>query len=206
MFNLWEDNAIGVVRTTAEEEKGLALAAEDVSADGTQMIKRYEPKGLKIEARTFLEQLAKTEKEIQEIQTQTKNQRESGIWYLERRSRLIASTFGETDYWALFKQQPRGFKEKKSILSANSKETYMDPNKLPDHGTRKSTKPSLQMALQQAKDGILRIHQKGYIEQLLTKLNLKIAKGSTILLGTEWCKNKELVPFENKEICRFYHK
>ncbi|KAF2890755.1 hypothetical protein ILUMI_15418, partial [Ignelater luminosus] len=95
MFNLWEDNAIDVVRKTAEEEKELALAAEDVSADGTQMIKRYEPKGFKIEARTFLEQLAKIEKEIQEIQTQTTHQRESGIWYLERRNRLIASTFSE---------------------------------------------------------------------------------------------------------------
>ncbi|KAF2901987.1 hypothetical protein ILUMI_04197 [Ignelater luminosus] len=53
------------------------------------------PEDFKIEPRTFLEQLAKTEGEIQEIQTQTKNQRESDIWYLERRNRLTASTFGE---------------------------------------------------------------------------------------------------------------
>ncbi|KAF2888642.1 hypothetical protein ILUMI_17531, partial [Ignelater luminosus] len=51
--------------------------------------------GFKIEARRFLEQLAKTEKEIQEMQTQKENQRESNIWYLERRNRLTTLTFGE---------------------------------------------------------------------------------------------------------------
>ncbi|KAF2887577.1 hypothetical protein ILUMI_18599 [Ignelater luminosus] len=53
------------------------------------------PLDFKIESRTFLEQLARTEEEIQEIQTQTKNERESDIWYLERRNRLTASTLGE---------------------------------------------------------------------------------------------------------------
>ncbi|KAF2887353.1 hypothetical protein ILUMI_18820 [Ignelater luminosus] len=124
---------IDAMRKAAEEQKEIALAPEDDSADGISMItavaadgswskrsyrnnynsvaaaihvshtaeneilpkrarqglsnvtrvmgriarNQMSPGNFKIKTKTFLDQLAKTEEEIQEIQTQTKNQRES---------------------------------------------------------------------------------------------------------------------------------
>ncbi|KAF2887574.1 hypothetical protein ILUMI_18596 [Ignelater luminosus] len=112
MRNLWRDNATDVMRKAAEEENkknsritGIKLNfAEKGKARNVECHKSYgenceklnmNPLDFKIELRTFLEQLARTEEEIQEIQTQAKNERESDIWYLERRNRLTASTLGK---------------------------------------------------------------------------------------------------------------
>ncbi|KAF2890854.1 hypothetical protein ILUMI_15319 [Ignelater luminosus] len=93
---MWIQKNTSVIETGQERHRGKTRNVECDKSYGENCEKPdMSPEDFKIEARTFLEQLAKTEGEIQEIQTQTKNQRESDIWYLERRNRLTASTFGE---------------------------------------------------------------------------------------------------------------